>query len=288
MSLLDRCRLGPALEGAALDQLRAAPLLEAYIDDVEVLRDDRLREDGARLARHVGPEVATREVREREQPDPRRPSDAGRVERGRVGRLAGAVALAERELARVWAIDPSPEMLAAARAKAPNGVHFKQAHAERLPFKAGWFDVAVLWLVVHLLDRPRAFAELRRVLGPRGKLAIVTFDPAHFDRYWLNGLFLSLEGIDRARFPSEGQLQGELRDAGFAAVPMLRVSQRGALGREEALERIRDRHISTFDLLDEEEVRTGTERAQRELPERIEYPIEWLVAVAKPENRHGG
>ena len=41
----------------------------------------------------------------------------------------------------------------------------KVAPAERLPFKDGWFERAVMWLVVHLVDRPQAFAEARRVLG---------------------------------------------------------------------------------------------------------------------------
>jgi hypothetical protein len=50
--------------------------------------------------------------------------------------------------------------------------------------------------------------------------------------------------------------------------------------RATALARIRGRHISTFDLLDEDEIRAGTERAARELPERVEYRLEWLIAVA--------
>ena len=48
-----------------------------------------------------------------------------------------------------------------------------------------------------------------------------------------------------------------------------------------ALAKIEGRHISTFDLLDEAELREGTERARRELPERVEYGLEWLVAVAR-------
>ena len=59
-----------------------------------------------------------------------------------------------------------------------------------------------------------------------------------------------------------------------------RVHQRGSLDRETALERVRGRHISTFDLIDEAEVRSGIARLERELPDRVEYPIEWLIAVA--------
>ena len=68
--------------------------------------------------------------------------------------------------------------------------------------------------------------------------------------------------------------------AGFAAARVVRLSQRTELDRETALERIRGRHISTFDLLDEDELAAGTARAERELPERIEVPLEWAVVVA--------
>ena len=43
---------------------------------------------------------------------------------------------------------------------------------------------------------------------------------------------------------------------------------------------MRGRHISTFDLLDEEELREGTERAVAELPEVVESRLEHVVVVA--------
>ena len=191
-----------------------------------------------------------------------------------------AVALAERELAKVWAVDPSPEMLAVARARAARGVRFKRADAERLPFKDGWFERAAMTLVVHVLDRTRAFAELRRVLGADGRLVFATFDPAHMRDYWLNRYFPSILQADLARFASAETLAVELRNAGFAGVGSLRLSQRRRIDRETALERIRGRHISTFDLIPEEEVEAGLRRAVDELPEEVEYGLEWLVVVA--------
>lgn len=193
------------------------------------------------------------------------------------GRLAAE--LAETGIARVWGIDRSPEMLAVARAKTRRA-EFREGRLESLPFKTGWFDVAVAWLVVHLVDRPAAFAELERVLAPGGRLAVVTFDPSHFSGFWLNRFFPSLEAVDRARFPDREALVGELRAAGFAEPRVLQVSQQGTLDREAALRRLRERHISTFDLLDEDEVRRGTAQAERELPDRVDYGIEWLVAIA--------
>lgn len=195
------------------------------------------------------------------------------------GRLAGA--LAEREDCRVWAVDPSPEMLEVARRQARGVTRFRVAAAESLPFRPGWFERVVMRLVVHLVDRRLALAEARRVLGPGGRLAIATFEPSHFDRFWLNALFPSLEAIDRARFPTPETLRDELARAGFAAVRATSLRQRGALDRETALEKIRGRHISTFDLIGEDEYRAGLERAERELPERIEYALDWIVVVAR-------
>ncbi len=192
------------------------------------------------------------------------------------GRLAAELA----GIARVWAVDPSPEMLELARRNAPVKVGFREAPAEELPFRDGWFERIVARLVVHLLDRPRAFAEWRRVLSADGRAAIATFDPAHFDDYWLNRLFPSLEAIDRARFPTGDELRAELAGAGFRDVRLVPLVQRATATREDALEKIRGRFISTLRLISDEEHAEGLARAERELPERTDYALEWLVAVA--------
>jgi len=194
-----------------------------------------------------------------------------------VGCGTGRVAAALHERgSRVWGVEASPEMAARARER---GVHVKVARAEALPFKDGWFERAVLWLVAHLVDRPAVFAELSRVLSPDGRIAIATFDPTHFERYYLNRLFPSLERIDRSRFPEPETLADELREAGLEP-RVVRLSQRAEIGRTEALERIRGRFISTLRLLDEEEFDQGLARAEQELPERVAYELEWAVVLA--------
>jgi SAM-dependent methyltransferase len=192
------------------------------------------------------------------------------------GRLS--LALVERAHAKVWGVDASPEMLAVAKKKV-HGAAFKQAHAESLPFKDGWFERAVLWLVLHLVDRAAALAEVRRVVGAGGRVAVVSFDESHFDAYWLNRFLPSLEEIDRARFPTREELVSGLRAAGFVGVETARLDQRATLSRDDALLRMRERHISTFDLIGEDEVERGLAEAKRSLPDTVEYDLRWLVAV---------
>ena len=92
-----------------------------------------------------------------------------------------------------------------------------------------------------------------------------------------------MERIDRERFPTADDLTAEL--AGFAEVRLTRLSQTGSLAREDALERIRGKHISTFDLISDEEYEAGLARAERELPERVDYRVEWLLARRRPAER---
>ncbi|MEZ5099834.1 MAG: methyltransferase domain-containing protein [Thermoleophilia bacterium] len=185
------------------------------------------------------------------------------------GRLAAELA---RRGARVWGVDASPEMLERARARAPRGVGVKLGAAERLPFKDGWFDRAVMRLVAHLVDRERAFAELARVLAPRGRAVVATFLPEHVTGWWGVRWFPGVVTIDLARFPPPGELAGELERAGFASVAWRALVVEGALTREEALERLRGRFISTLSLLPEDDLAAGIERAERELPSASRPP----------------
>ncbi len=194
------------------------------------------------------------------------------------GRLS--VALVERAHAKVWGVDASAAMLAVAKEKV-QGVAFKLADAESLPFKDGWFERAVLWLVLHLVDRPAALAEARRVLTTDGLVAIASFDESHFGAHWLNDYLPSLERVDRARFPTRAQLVDELLEAGFAGVETMRLDQCVTLSREEALLKLRARHISTFDLIGEDEIERGLAEAERTLPETVAYDLRWLVAVGR-------
>ena len=176
-------------------------------------------------------------------------------------------------------VDSSEGMLAEARQKLPDA-DLRLGVAEQLPFDDASFDAAWMSLVVHLLDRPRAFAEARRVLVEGGHLIVVTPDADSFPRAWMAPLFPSYVAVEQARFPSRRALEDELLCAGLANVNMTLVPIERRFSREHALERLRGRYASTFEHLTDEEYREGLARAERELRDPVEYLLELLVVVA--------
>ncbi len=81
----------------ALHEPGPTPLREADVDDIEVLWNDGLGEDGARLADDLRPEIAVRQMGEREQAHPGCERQLGRARCGGVQRLLGALPLLGRE-----------------------------------------------------------------------------------------------------------------------------------------------------------------------------------------------
>jgi ubiquinone/menaquinone biosynthesis C-methylase UbiE len=211
----------------------------------------------------------------------------------REGRLAGAEVLdvgcgtgghaqimAGRFGCRISGVDPSRQMLEVARRRLPDA-DWRVGTAERLPYSGGLFDAALMLLVVHHVDRPAAFPEIHRVLRRTGRLLISTPDPAAFPRAWMAPLFPSYVSIEQGRFPTAKVLEQDLRLAGFGAVRTLPFQVPRSFDREYAVERIRGRYASTFDLMGEEEYAEGLERAQHELPDTVQYVLEMLIVVAE-------
>jgi ubiquinone/menaquinone biosynthesis C-methylase UbiE len=118
-----------------------------------------------------------------------------------VGCGTGDVALAASartgSTGSTYGIDPSPEMIGVARAKAARqaaAIDFQIGVIESLAFADASVDVLVSSLMMHHLPddlKQRGLAEIARVLKPGGRLLIVDFKrPAtHLDRA-LYGLFL--------------------------------------------------------------------------------------------------
>jgi demethylmenaquinone methyltransferase/2-methoxy-6-polyprenyl-1,4-benzoquinol methylase/phosphoethanolamine N-methyltransferase len=120
----------------------------------------------------------------------------------------------------VAGIDPSPEMIAVARQKAARAnldIDYRVAGAEALPFPDATFDVVLSSLMMHHLPedlKPRALAEIRRVLKPSGRLLVVDFTEPTSRLGRLQPVWL----VHR-RLPSDVRdLPELLESAGFAAV----------------------------------------------------------------------
>ncbi len=149
------------------------------------------------------------------------------------GDLAAAVARAGAG-ARVVAGDFSFEMLRHLRAKQA-ATPLVALDALGLPFRDGSFDaVTVGFGVRNWGDRPRGFADVRRVLRPGGRFAILEFTPAPPGVFGRLYRFYSRHVLPRVAsvitrdpsayrylpasvetFPAARELAGELEAAGF-------------------------------------------------------------------------
>lgn len=199
-----------------------------------------------------------------------------------------AVFAAARTGARVWGIDPSPGMLAQARARpGARGVGWKQANAERLPFRDAWFDAVHMQLVLHLVDDRRgAIGECARVLRPAGRLAVVSFELDHFDRFYLNRYFPSIPSVDRARFPDPDRLTAELLNLGYADVTRRRISRSATTPAAEVLDRVRGRYISTLRLIGDDEYERGLAQLERDVETgtgAFRQTLDWCLISAARE-----
>lgn len=182
---------------------------------------------------------------------------------------------------RVAGVDPEPEMLARAGALE---VHL--ARAESLPLPAGSFDLAFSWLAFHHVgDKPAAAREMLRVLRPGGHAAIWTLTPEHVLRFHLNPYFPSLTAVDLPRFEAPESWMALLAEAGFDPVleQQLRLRRSTTTGRLATA--VRDRYLSTFDLLPPEEFEAGTRRLESEAREsparRLTYDQVWCLVWAR-------
>ncbi|MHB8060949.1 MAG: class I SAM-dependent methyltransferase [Gaiellaceae bacterium] len=136
---------------------------------------------------------------------------------------------------RVVGVDFSERMLERAALKSSE-IEWVQGDLCKLPFADGAFQAATIGFGLrNVADRDRALRELRRVLAPGGRLAVLEITRARgplapFFRLWLDGL-VPLAGkllpggsayaylpASVRRFPAPKELAAQISQAGFGAI----------------------------------------------------------------------
>ena len=159
------------------------------------------------------------------------------ADRGRIlevgagtGVLTRAMAASLADDVTIVASDLNPGMLDRAAAAGAGRVEWRRADVMELPFPDGGFDTVVCqFAAMFFPDKPRAFAEVRRVLAPGGRFLFNVWDAIGVNEF--------ADEVDRAvavLFPADpprfmmrtphgyhdtAAIARHLREAGFANAP---------------------------------------------------------------------
>lgn len=197
-----------------------------------------------------------------------------------------SVLIARQFRCAVVGIDPSPTMLAKAKAKCPNEIEWLLARAEAMPFSDSAFDVCIASQVIHhFQDKHQACVEMYRLLRCGGRLGIRYSSHAQLQTILDYRFFPSALLIDLQRVPDIQAVIDLMRTVGFNVVKEHVVRQQLFESADDYLRKLRNKYASVLSLISEEEYRKGLEEAtvylkERELEARDKYAeITFLVAI---------
>ncbi len=190
-----------------------------------------------------------------------------RLPEGRVHRLTDvgcgtgrfSVPLARSLGVRVVGVEPSGGMRAEAMAGADDAhVGYVAGAGERLPLATGRFDAAFVSMVWHHFeDADAAAAQLERVLRPGGRLFVRNAFRGRLGAIPFYRHFPAAREVDERRLPSIEDLVASCARARLELVAHDVVTQVIDASLAAHLERLRLRAISTFELIDDEQIDAG-------------------------------
>ncbi|MDY7036041.1 MAG: methyltransferase domain-containing protein [Thermodesulfobacteriota bacterium] len=166
-----------------------------------------------------------------------------------------------------WGIDPSEQMLAAARESSLMDIGFKIGSADILDFSAEYFDLVFSVDVIHHMDQHEAFYhEAYRVLRTGGKICTVT-DSEDIIRHRqpLAVYFPETVEVDLNRYPPLRELREIINQVGFNDVSQDEVEFTYAL---DNIQLYQDKAFSCLHLISEESFLRGIEHMQRDIIHR--------------------
>jgi len=211
------------------------------------------------------------------------------------GILARTVATRVAPRGSVAAIDLNDSMLQVARRLNPN-ILWRKSDAAELPFSEDHFDVVVSqFAFMFVKDRPKAMAEIKRVLRPGGRIAIAVWAPLERSAAYLH-LFESVQkhagnaAADKLREPFNLSEPDDMR-AMFtqAMIHNLKIQLKKGTARYPSIDefvKIEIGHLSRDGLISEDQYERVEDDARRLLEQykeqsgEIVIPADANIAVA--------
>lgn len=185
---------------------------------------------------------------------------------------------------RILAVEPSTAMRAAAADRAIAAAQIVAGNLNAIPTASASTDVVWVSTVLHhVVDRRGAFAEIARVLRPRGRLLLRGFLPGSSRVPWLE----HLPGAERAsaRFPGLQEILDLADEAGLRAIAVDTVEDARRVRPAEAIAWISEMRTadSLLTALSDDEIAAGTAALQA-LPDELLDPVSLdLVTLERPE-----
>ncbi|NIK60310.1 class I SAM-dependent methyltransferase [Kribbella shirazensis] len=175
---------------------------------------------------------------------------------------------------RVYGVEPSDRMRAAAEEAPHPGVTYVKGSAEDIPLPEASVDAVLMFLSFHHFRDPlQGLREVRRVLRPGGVALLRTqFSDLMPELFWYE-YFPAARAVDAAMYRSVDETRALATQAGLVpGADVVRITGEDARTLRESYERLRLRALSTFEHLSADEVEPGfarlAEDAERD-PDRV-------------------